>query len=145
MPRRTTVRDETPGGCALLRLAGLVAVCAWTDADAKPPAQNARAAGSTTERPAIESFSRIVRECVKCHPAESKTQPLTPMAHAAETNAECSVLRSHPLMKVRLGRYDYRIERQAHICRRRSTLNCSFPKSCSNDLNQPSLRQRLAI
>ncbi len=63
-------------------------------------------------KPAIDSFSRKVRECVQCHAAESKAQPLTPMAHAAETNAECSVLKSHPLMKLRLGRYDYRIERQ---------------------------------
>jgi len=72
-------------------------------------------AGPDTEvksgRPAMENFSRNVRECVKCHAAEAKTQPLTPMAHAAETNAECSVLKSHPLMKVRLGKYDYRIER----------------------------------
>ena len=63
------------------------------------------------EKPAIESFSRNVRDCVQCHPGEAKAHPLTSMAHAAETNAECSVLKSHPLMKLRIGRYDYRIER----------------------------------
>jgi len=62
--------------------------------------------------PVVEGFSRNVRECAQCHAAESKTQPLTPMAHAAETTVECTVLRSHALMKLRLGRYDYRIERQ---------------------------------
>jgi len=62
--------------------------------------------------PVIENPSRSVRECAKCHAAESKTQPLTSMAHAAETTAECSVLKSHALLKVRLGRYDYRIERK---------------------------------
>jgi hypothetical protein len=34
------------------------------------------------------------------------------MAHAAETVAECSVLRTHPLMKTSLGRYSYIIERK---------------------------------
>jgi len=67
---------------------------------------------SESAKPAIDSFSRGVRECVQCHPAQAKPHPQTPMAHAAETNAECSVLNSHPLMKVRLGRYDYRIERR---------------------------------
>jgi len=71
----------------------------------------APAASLTGDKPAIESFSRAVRECVKCHAAEAKTHPLTSMAHAAETNAECSVLRNHRFMTVRLGRYDYRIER----------------------------------
>jgi hypothetical protein len=33
------------------------------------------------------------------------------MAHAAETNEECSVLKSHPSLKVRASRYDYRIDR----------------------------------
>lgn len=83
--------------------AGLVVLRAWTGPDTKP--QNA------VPGPAMESFSRNVRECAACHPAEAKTHPITPMAHAAEFNAECSVLRSHPLMKLRLGRYDYRIER----------------------------------
>jgi cytochrome c554/c'-like protein len=88
----------------LCAVAGMAALCAWGDTKAAP--------GSGDGKPAIESFSRDVRECVQCHAAESKSHPLTPMAHAAETNAECGVLKSHPLMKLRLGRYDYRIERQ---------------------------------
>ena len=91
-------------GALIFGFAALAALGAWTSPSAKP--QNAAAPGA-----AIERFSRNVRECATCHPAEAKAHPLTPMAHAAETNAECSVLRSHPLMKLRLGRYDYRIER----------------------------------
>jgi hypothetical protein len=34
------------------------------------------------------------------------------MARAAETNEECAVLRSHPVMKAALGRYAYTIERR---------------------------------
>jgi hypothetical protein len=67
---------------------------------------------STPPAPAIASFSRAVRNCVQCHASEAKTHPDTPMAHAAETNAECAVLRSHPVMKVALGRYAYTIERR---------------------------------
>lgn len=93
----------------LFGCAALVLLRAW-GADAKPQAQSAPAEPKE-ERAAIESFSRNVRECVTCHPAQANTQPRTPMAHAAETTAECSVLRSHPSMKVRMGRYDYRIER----------------------------------
>lgn len=62
-------------------------------------------------KPAAGSFSRSVRECAQCHPAQAKPHPQTPMAHAAETTAECGILKSHPLMKARLGHYDYRIER----------------------------------
>lgn len=78
------------------------------------PGKSAPQTGSApaNARPVVETFSPNVRECVKCHAAESKTQPLTSMAHAAETTAECSVLKNHALMKVRLGRYDYRIERK---------------------------------
>jgi hypothetical protein len=58
------------------------------------------------------AFSRDVRECATCHAAESKPHPRTPMAHAAETVAECGVLSGHPLLERALGRYSYRIERQ---------------------------------
>ena len=57
-------------------------------------------------------FSRDVRACASCHDAQSKSHPATSMAHAAETVAECAVLRSHPLMTATLGRYAYRIERK---------------------------------
>jgi hypothetical protein len=57
-------------------------------------------------------FSREVRVCGTCHPAEAKPQRVTPMAHAAETVAECEVLRSHPRMQRTLGKYSYTIERR---------------------------------
>jgi len=57
-------------------------------------------------------FSRDVRACAACHAEESKSHPATSMAHAAETVAECAVLRSHPLMTIALGRYSYKIERK---------------------------------
>ena len=57
-------------------------------------------------------FSRDVRLCAACHPAEAKPNPSTPMSHAAETVAECGVLRSHPLLQRTLGRYSYTIQRQ---------------------------------
>jgi hypothetical protein len=58
------------------------------------------------------SFSREVRACANCHPAESKPHPPTAMAHAAETVAECGVLRSHPKLERTLGRYSYSIVRR---------------------------------
>ena len=60
----------------------------------------------------LRPFSRGVRSCATCHPAEAKPHPSTPMAHAAETIAECGVLRSHPLLRRTLGQYSYTIERQ---------------------------------
>jgi len=57
-------------------------------------------------------FSREVRSCATCHPSEAKPHPSTPMAHAAETVAECGVLRSHPLLQRTLGKYSYTIERR---------------------------------
>jgi hypothetical protein len=57
-------------------------------------------------------FSREVRSCGTCHAAEAKPHPATPMSHAAETVAECRVLRSHPLLQRTLGRYSYKIERE---------------------------------
>jgi hypothetical protein len=65
---------------------------------------------SATE--AEHPFSRDVRSCATCHPAEAKANPTTPMSHAAETVAECGVLRSHPLLQRTLGRYSYTIQRQ---------------------------------
>lgn len=58
------------------------------------------------------AFSREVRACAACHPAEAKPHPLTPMAHAAETVAECGVLRSHPRLERTLGRYSFSIVRR---------------------------------
>jgi nitrate reductase cytochrome c-type subunit len=70
---------------------------------------------TTAQQPittATDAPTRPVRECVACHTAQTKFQSGTSMAHAAETIAECGVLRSHPLLKSRLGDYDYRIERR---------------------------------
>ena len=59
-----------------------------------------------------DPLSREVRECGRCHAKESVAHPATSMAHAAETVAECGILRAHPHMHVRLGSFDYTIERK---------------------------------
>lgn len=59
-----------------------------------------------------ETFSRDVRTCATCHAKESAKQPSTSMAHASETVAECGILRAHPHLHLRIGRYDYTIERK---------------------------------
>lgn len=59
-----------------------------------------------------QKSNRGVRECAACHADQAKPQPATSMAHAAETIAECSVLRSHRLLRSQFGGYDYRIERR---------------------------------
>ena len=56
--------------------------------------------------------SREVRSCVSCHPAQAKLQPATSMAHAMELTSECSILKEHPLLTFREGRYLYRIQRE---------------------------------
>jgi hypothetical protein len=101
--RTASHKNRVPRLCILAVCVSVLAFCA--DEDVKPPAPSSPA-------PAIASFSRAVRDCVQCHATEAKTHPNTPMAHAAETNAECAVLRSHPVMKVALGRYAYTIERR---------------------------------
>jgi len=71
------------------------------------------AAGQLPLEPAASAhFGRGVRECAQCHAAQAQFHPATSMAHAAETIAECGVLRSHPLLEFRLGFYRYKIERQ---------------------------------
>jgi hypothetical protein len=55
---------------------------------------------------------RDVRQCATCHAKESAMQPATSMAHAAETVAECGILRAHPHLHLRLGRFDYTIDRK---------------------------------
>lgn len=57
-------------------------------------------------------FSREVRECARCHPAQAKLHPGTSMAHAAKTVAECGILRQHNLMTARVGAFTYTIERK---------------------------------
>jgi len=70
---------------------------------------------AASDKPAAvagDAFSRDVRDCAKCHAKESAFQPMTSMAHAAETVAECGILRTHPHLHLRLGRFDYTIERK---------------------------------
>ncbi len=58
--------------------------------------------------------SRAVRECATCHPAQAKLHPETSMAHAMELPAECTILKSHPLLTLKEGIYSYRIERKGN-------------------------------
>lgn len=69
-------------------------------------------AGALAGATASGTFSRDVRDCSKCHAKESTLHPVTSMAHAAETVAECGILRAHPHLHLRLGRFDYTIERK---------------------------------
>jgi Cytochrome c554 and c-prime len=47
--------------------------------------------------------------CATCHVTEAATQISTPMAHALSLPADCQILRSHPNLQVRLGRFTYQI------------------------------------
>jgi hypothetical protein len=60
----------------------------------------------------VTAFSRNVRNCATCHPAQARLQPATSMAHAMELVAECGILRSHPLMTTQGNGYSYKIERK---------------------------------
>jgi hypothetical protein len=51
--------------------------------------------------------------CARCHPSEAETQSSTPMAHALELVADCTILRAHPELKFRNGPYSYQVERRA--------------------------------
>jgi hypothetical protein len=50
------------------------------------------------------------RQCATCHPAQTKPQPDTSMAHAMELVPECRILKEHPLMTFTEGKYSFRIE-----------------------------------
>ncbi|MGA8028562.1 MAG: multiheme c-type cytochrome [Bryobacteraceae bacterium] len=52
-----------------------------------------------------------LRSCAQCHPAQAKPHPLTGMAHAIETIAECTILRENPLLNFKSGPYSYSIKR----------------------------------
>lgn len=56
--------------------------------------------------------SRAERACAACHPAQAKPQPTTSMAHAMELVPECRILKEHPLMTFKEGKYSYTIERK---------------------------------
>jgi hypothetical protein len=50
--------------------------------------------------------------CATCHRAESANQPATPMGHAMESVGECTILKTHPVLTFKTGKYSYRIERK---------------------------------
>jgi cytochrome c554/c'-like protein len=50
-------------------------------------------------------------QCAQCHTVEASTHRTTPMALAAESAAESSILREHPRLTFRLGPYSYQIVR----------------------------------
>jgi len=50
--------------------------------------------------------------CEKCHPTESRSQPATPMAHAASRAIDAEILKGHPILRVGRGRYTYLIRRE---------------------------------
>ena len=47
--------------------------------------------------------------CASCHQKQAQSQPKTPMAHALERPAQCSILQKHPLMTFREGAYSFQI------------------------------------
>ncbi len=51
--------------------------------------------------------------CEKCHPAESRAQPATPMAHAAARATDAGILTNHPLLHLSRGPYSYVIHRES--------------------------------
>jgi hypothetical protein len=48
--------------------------------------------------------------CATCHAAEAASQPLTPMGRALALPGHDTMLKSHPILKVRKGRYTYTVE-----------------------------------
>jgi hypothetical protein len=49
------------------------------------------------------------RVCATCHASEAATQKLTGMAKALERVSDCAILQRHPDLRIRLGRFTYRI------------------------------------
>jgi len=56
----------------------------------------------------------MVRECARCHAAEAKTHLATSMAHAMEAPGDSAILRAHPLLTLKKGKYSYRIEKNLY-------------------------------
>lgn len=63
---------------------------------------------------ALVMAALLVRECVRCHPAEAKPHPATSMAHAMEPAAETPILKTHLVLTVKKGEYSYRIEKNLY-------------------------------
>src|SRR5215469_12341548 len=49
-------------------------------------------------------------QCAKCHPAQAKLEPQTPMGRALELPGTNPVLTKHPSLKFQNGRYTYTVE-----------------------------------
>jgi hypothetical protein len=49
--------------------------------------------------------------CAECHAKEARTQPSTPMGHAAERAADCDLLKTRAPLTFRNGPYTYKITR----------------------------------
>src|SRR5579862_7240918 len=54
----------------------------------------------------------LAQQCRNCHAAQAASQPGTSMGHALELVADCSILKDHPLLTFKHGRYSYTITRQ---------------------------------
>ncbi|HLY15785.1 MAG TPA: multiheme c-type cytochrome [Bryobacteraceae bacterium] len=50
--------------------------------------------------------------CGTCHKQQASTQPATSMGHALELPADCAILREHPNLTFRDGRYSFSITRE---------------------------------
>lgn len=120
VPLVTTRR--TYGRRKSMVFAGLLAMFAgpWLSTQALFSAQNPAMPPSTvaewdptkTPSPGGQFVGRAV--CAECHVAEARSQPATPMGKAAQSVAECEILRNHPVLKFRFGPYDYKIIRDGN-------------------------------
>ncbi len=64
-------------------------------------------------RTEVQGSRYVGREvCAKCHSQKNRTQSGTAMAHAMQSVSESPVLRSHPSLAFKYGRYEYEIIRQ---------------------------------
>src|SRR5260370_22036633 len=64
-------------------------------------------------RTEVQGTRYVRREvCAKCHSQKNRTQSGTAMAHAMQSVFESPVLRSHPSLTFKYGRYEYEIIRQ---------------------------------
>ena len=76
-----------------------------------PMAALAQIPASTPAKPETNTEPQA---CAACH-TKARTQPLTSMAHALESVAECQVLIRNPLLTFQQGPYTYRIERKGGL------------------------------
>jgi hypothetical protein len=85
--------------------------CGESENPASAPVMLARAAFLAFLLTAA-GFGQAAVTCATCHAAEAGSQPATPMGHAMEAVAECAILKTHPVLTFKTGKYSYRIERK---------------------------------